>query len=74
MVAILQILQPRAVSLFQQDGIRLNMHVAHVPLAILKASDRKEQGGADDVADLKASMIVAMSERRKLENSAVDGR
>ena len=47
------------------------MDVVHMPRAECKAGDGEEQGGTDDVADLKAGMVVAVPERRQLNDPRI---
>ena len=70
-VAVLKFLQLLPVTAPQPRGPRLHMHIVHMSHAIGVARGRIQQSRVHDVADLEASVIVAVSEGREFDLALV---
>ena len=70
-VAVLEILQLASIAVPKTCGGGLHVDVVHVARAVCESGDGEEQRGADDAADLKTGVIVAVSECRQLDDARV---
>ena len=70
-VAVLEILQLFPVTAPQPRGPRLHMHIVHMSSAVGEARDQVQQPRADDVANLQARVVVAMTKRGEFDLALV---
>lgn len=70
-VAILESLQLVSVAASKPTGGGLHVDVGKMPRAECKTGDGEKQGGTDDVADLKAGVIVAVPERWQFDDPRI---